>query len=144
MQIIKSGMLGAAIGLAAFLAGCAVTEVPLKETVWVPCSLDAGVQLSSDGRAWFSINNENRLTGNGGVNRIMGSVSAAEDGKLVFNPPATTRMAGPDLPYETAFLKVLQDTRTYQLSGETLQLFDENGKLLATFKAGQKEQNNSK
>ena len=48
-------------------------------------------------------------------------------------------MAGPNLPSENAFLKVLESTRSYQLSGETLTLLDENGKPIATFKAGPHE-----
>ena len=138
MQIIKSGIIGAALGVIAFLGGCAVSDLPLKETVWVqvPDSLVQPAPVVKEEPAWFLIDRENRLSGNGGVNQIIGSVKTAEDGKLVFNPPATTRMAGPNLPYENAFLKVLENTRSYRLSGETLTLFDENGKPIATFKAG--------
>ena len=141
MRIAKSSIISAAIGVIAFLGGCAVTDVPLKETVWIPVS-GSPVQAPATGdgvRAWFSIDRENRLTGNGGVNQIIGSVKTAGDGKLIFNPPATTRMAGPNLPSENAFLKVLESTRSYQLSGETLTLLDENGKPIATFKAGPHE-----
>ena len=38
MRISKSGIISAAIGVIAFLGGCAVTDVPLKETVWIPVS----------------------------------------------------------------------------------------------------------
>ena len=142
MQIMKTGIICAAIGAIVFLGGCAaVTDVPLKETVWVEVP-GSPVQPSPVGdgeRAWFSIDRENRLTGNGGVNRITGSVSKAAEGELVFNPPAITRMAGPNLPYESAVLEALRNTRTYQLSGETLTLFDENGKPLAIFKAESKK-----
>lgn len=144
MRISKSGIISAAIGVIAFLGGCAVTDVPLKETVWIPVS-GSPVQAPATGdgvRAWFSIDRENRLTGNGGVNQIIGSVKTAEDGKLIFNPPATTRMAGPNLPYESAFLKALEETRSYQLSGDTLTLLDQNGKPLAIFKAGSEELKN--
>lgn len=141
MQIVKTGIISAAIGVITFLGGCAVSDLPLKETVWVQIP-DSTVQPSPAGRnepAWFLIDRGNRLTGNGGVNQIIGSVKTAEDGKLVFNPPATTRMAGPNLPSENAFLKVLESTRSYQLSGETLTLLDEDGKPIATFKAGPHE-----
>ena len=58
-----------------------------KETVWVQIP-DSTVQPSPAGRnepAWFLIDRGNRLTGNGGVNQIIGSVKTAEDGKLVFD-----------------------------------------------------------
>ena len=141
MQMVKTGIISAAIGVAIFLGGCAVSDLPLKETVWVqvPDSLVEPAPVVKREPAWFLIDRGNRLTGNGGVNQIIGSVKTAEDGKLVFNPPATTRMAGPNLPSENAFLKVLESTRSYQLSGETLTLFDENGKPVATFKAGPQE-----
>ena len=87
MRISKSDIISAAIGVIAFLGGCAVTDVPLKETVWIPVS-GSPVQAPATGdgvRAWFSIDRENRLTGNGGVNQIIGSVKTAEDGKLVFD-----------------------------------------------------------
>ena len=144
MKINKIWMAVAAFCAAMLIGGCAVTDVPLKETVWIPVS-GSPVQAPATGdgvRAWFSIDRENRLTGNGGVNQIIGSVKTAGDGKLIFNPPATTRMAGPNLPYESAFLKALEETRSYQLSGETLTLLDQNGKPLAIFKAGSEELKN--
>ncbi|MBS1371528.1 MAG: META domain-containing protein [Lentisphaeria bacterium] len=137
MKITKLGIVSAAIGAIAFIGGCA-SDAPLKETVWTPVKIEnqGSVGLVQQQPVWFSISEEDKVSGNAGVNLIMGSVSAADEGKLVFNPLATTRMAGPNLPYESIFLEALRDSRTYKIMDETLQVYDGNGKLLATFTVG--------
>jgi heat shock protein HslJ len=43
--------------------------------------------------------------------------------KLKFGPLATTRMACPAMPTETAFLKALEATTRYEVSGSSLTLY---------------------
>ncbi len=46
-----------------------------------------------------------------------------EGAKLKFGPLITTRMACPAMETETAFLKALEATTRYQVSGKSLTLF---------------------
>lgn len=48
-------------------------------------------------------------------------------------------MAGPNLGYESKFLETMNAVRRYSISGDTLTVYDANGKELATFKAGSAE-----
>ena len=60
-------------------------------------------------------------------------------GELSFAPGAATLMAGPNLGYESKFLETMNAVRRYSISGDTLTVYDANGKELATFKAGSAE-----
>ena len=70
---------------------------------------------------------ESRVTGSGGVNRIMGtfSLSASE---LRFGPLAATLMAGPEdaMSRERSFLDVLARVTSYELEDRTLALRADN------------------
>jgi len=75
------------------------------------------------------------LVGSGGCNTMRG-VYQLDGARLRFTQIATTRMACPD-PYmgqESAFLKVLEATDSFKLSGDTLELLGD-GKSLARFEA---------
>jgi heat shock protein HslJ len=63
-----------------------------------------------------------KVQGSAGCNRMTGTYQL--DGqKLKFGPLATTRMACPDMQTETAFLKALEATTRYEVSGSSLTLF---------------------
>ena len=77
------------------------------------------------------------LQGSGGCN-VMRGVYQLDGERLKFTQIATTRMACPD-PYmsqENAFLKVLEATDSFKLSGDKLELFG-GGNLLARFESRQ-------
>lgn len=78
---------------------------------------------------------EHRVGGSGGCNRLMGTYEL--DGQSIrFSKMATTRMAcekGMDL--EKNFLAALDAVRTWKLEDNHLDLFAEDGKLLARFQA---------
>jgi len=77
------------------------------------------------------------LQGSGGCNTMRG-VYRLDGARLRFAQIATTRMACPD-PYmgqESAFLKALEATDSFKLSGDKLELHG-GGKLLARFEARQ-------
>jgi len=71
-----------------------------------------------------------RVTGSGGCNRISGSYAAGRD-TLRFGRIISTMMACPGVPYESAFLRALGDTRRYRVQGRTLDLLDGRGRMLA-------------
>ena len=63
-----------------------------------------------------------KVQGLAGCNRMNGTYHL--DGqKLKFGPLATTRMACPDMQTETAFLKALEATTRYEVSGSSLTLY---------------------
>ncbi len=64
---------------------------------------------------------ESRVAGYGGLNRIMGTFSLAED-ELRFGPLATTLIAGADdaMTREHAFLDALARVTSYALNGSSL------------------------
>jgi putative lipoprotein len=102
-------------------------SVPLGGTEWTAVELDgAPAALGSDGRSAprlvFDLE-EARVTGFGGVNRLMGSFSLSEE-ELRFGPLATTLMAGPHeaMERERAFLDALAQVTSYRLDGRSLAL----------------------
>lgn len=137
MKYVKSGMTVIALGLLALLSGCA-SGPELKNTVWTPVKLEnqGDTGLIQDQPVWFAIDKNDKVSGNGGTNMILGSTVAAGDGKLVFDKLATTRATGPNIGYENLFLKTLNETRTYRIDGDNLQLYGKDGNLLATFTVG--------
>jgi heat shock protein HslJ len=66
---------------------------------------------------------ESRVSGSGGVNRLMGTFVLAED-ELRFGPLASTMMAGPEgaMAREVAFLGALEKVTSYELDGNSLVL----------------------
>ena len=44
-------------------------------------------------------------------------------------------MMCPNMKTEDAFANVLQNTKTYEIKGETLNFFDEKGQKISTFEA---------
>jgi heat shock protein HslJ len=63
-----------------------------------------------------------KVQGSAGCNRMTGTYQL--DGqKLKFGPLATTRMACPAMQTETAFLKALEATTRYEVSGSSLTLY---------------------
>ena len=66
---------------------------------------------------------ESRVSGWGGVNRLMGTFVLSED-ELRFGPLATTMMAGPEdaMRREREFVAVLERVTTYELDGRRLTL----------------------
>lgn len=74
-------------------------------------SVTTALQFGADGR----------LTGTGGVNRVVGSFELTA-GEITFSGGATTRMAGPPaaMAQEHAVLAVLNGTQPWTLDGSTL------------------------
>ncbi len=66
---------------------------------------------------------ESRVSGSGGVNRLMGTFVLSEE-ELRFGPLATTMMAGPEdaMRRERVFLAALERVTSYELDGRRLTL----------------------
>ncbi|TGE24903.1 META domain-containing protein [Hymenobacter aquaticus] len=102
----------------------------LRNTRWVLRQL-AGqpVATPAAGEAYVLLRNEElRAEGNGGCNRFRGTFEQPANGQLRFGALLSTRMACADAQgnaTETGFLAALTNTRTYQISGDTLRLYAE-------------------
>lgn len=77
-----------------------------------------------------------RVYGSTGCNRLTGNIDASkvEEGKLIFPNLGVTRMACPDNPYETDFLKLLDRATNISLYQDKLQLKDKDGIVLMTLR----------
>ena len=78
------------------------------------------------------------MSGSGGCNRLTGSYEINGD-QLKFGQMAGTMMMCPQgMDTEQAFLKSLGQVSKWKITGQSLQLLDSGGKVLAQFKAGEK------
>lgn len=78
---------------------------------------------------------ENRLSGSGGCNRLTGGFEI--DGReIAFAQMASTMMACPEgMDTEQAFSHALSRARTWRVIGSHLELYDEQGQMVARFEA---------
>lgn len=75
----------------------------------------------------------NRVLGNAGCNSVNGSHELAPMKRLRFSKMATTLMACPNMETEKEFLDVLENTDSYFLKGDTLELYRARMAPLARF-----------
>ncbi|WP_375433645.1 META domain-containing protein [uncultured Hymenobacter sp.] len=131
-------LLRVALGLLSLLAACRSTAptsqsspttplASLRNTRWVLQTLNGQpAPTPTQGEVYLLLRaNELNTEGNAGCNRFRGSFELPADGQLRFGPLLSTKMACPALATETSFLNALANTRTYQISGDTLRLFAE-------------------
>ncbi|MCB2379131.1 META domain-containing protein [Hymenobacter sp. BT635] len=102
----------------------------LRNTRWVLRQLNGlPVATPAAGEAYLLLRNEElRAEGHGGCNRFRGTFELPAAGQLRFGALLSTRMACADAQgnsTETGFLSALTNTRTYQISGDTLRLYAE-------------------
>lgn len=99
----------------------------LRNTRWVLRTLnDQPAPVPADGEVYLLLRaSELNVEGNGGCNRFRGTFELPADGQLRFGPLLSTKMACPALATEASFMNALTNTRTYQISGDTLRLFAE-------------------
>jgi heat shock protein HslJ len=96
-----------------------------KEKKWVLTELKGiPVQLSGTEKDAHLIltPGDKKFSGSGGCNRITGTYTLGKKNELHFVNPASTRMACPDLAFETKFLEVLQEVDHFGTDGEFLLL----------------------
>lgn len=79
---------------------------------------------------------DNRVTGSGGRNNFTGSFKLAANNRFSFSPLAATKMFRTNTQQtENLMFKALQNTDSYYLSGDTLQLLRSRMAPLAKFVA---------
>jgi heat shock protein HslJ len=118
------------------LQGEGAANASLENTSWKLTRLgDSSVHAPSKQReAYFLLDPaSHRVSGSGGCNRLMGSYELKGD-ELTFGRMASTMMACPDgMDTEQAFLKSLGQVSKWKISGQSLELSDSDGKVLAHF-----------
>lgn len=116
-----------------------IASSPLRNTYWKLVRLnDAPVTVADNQREphlMLSMR-EPRLSGNGGCNALTGGFELEDDTQLRFTGIASTRMACPEgMAQEALFLKTLDKVASYRLVGESLEMLDAQGAVVARFVA---------
>jgi heat shock protein HslJ len=131
---------------AALLAACtnmppeaAASRASLAGTYWKLLEAGGKAPKPQPGEPAAHIRFEaagNRTSGYSAVNNFNGSYEA-EEFKLRFGPVAATRRAGPPdaMEVESKLFIAFDATRSYRISGRSLELLDAGGKPLARFEA---------
>jgi copper homeostasis protein (lipoprotein) len=116
----------------------AAADAPLENTHWKLANLgDAPVGTDSVQNEGFLVLDpqQHRVSGSGGCNRLTGSYEL-NGGQLKFGQMAGTMMMCPKgMDTEQAFLKSLGRVNKWKITGQSLELFDSDGKVLARFDA---------
>jgi putative lipoprotein len=109
----------------------------LVNTYWRLAELDGNAIVTAEGRREmkFTLRGENKVTGYGGCNSFFGRYTFDES-KLSFSQLAATKMFCADTTkMENMFMKSLAEVSVYKITGQILQLSDDDGRLLARLQA---------
>ena len=138
MNIVKITMAAALVTFVA--AGCCPCKKyqkkygkPLQETEWKMVQFNGRTFDAQDGYT-VVFGKDNRLSGVGDCNRLMGSYTADNDGVMKISQVASTRMMCPDQGQQNSFMQMLGSVDSYQMDGPLLILFS-NGEMKAVFEA---------
>ena len=114
-----------------------VPNAVLRETHWVlrqiaekPISVPANTA-----EPFLTLRTNGAAEGNGSCNRFRGNFFSESSNELTFSPLMSTRMSCPAIETESDFIRVLDQSHTYRISGDTLRLFDAANAPLARLEA---------
>ena len=114
------------------------SEATLENTYWKLTRLGSKpVEIGTGGREVFLtlVAEGRRVQGFSGCNRFIGSYQL-DGNRLAFRGMAGTRMACVEtMELEQAFLKALDSTASWEITGEHLELYDASGGMLLRFEA---------
>jgi copper homeostasis protein (lipoprotein) len=120
------------------LDGGGAADATLENTPWKLTGLgNSSVTAPSPQREAYLLLDprDHRVSGSGGCNRLMGSYELNGE-QLKFGQMAGTMMACPEgMETEQAFFKSLEQVTRWKITGQSLELFGSDGKVLAQFKA---------
>lgn len=97
---------------------------PLIGTEWQLIQLGEQQMTPTQDKFNFTLGADQRVSGIGACNRLMGSYTTGEKNAIKFGPFASTRMACPDLDKEAAFTQALESVTRYDMDGSMLLLLD--------------------
>ena len=112
-------------GSAAPMAGLATpTSAPLRDVRWELRELSGQPAPTTEQRPFLLLHGgRTRAEGEAACNHFGGPFTLTATGQLRLGPLVTTRRACPDLATEGRFLKALNQTQHYRISGTTLSLY---------------------
>ena len=139
---MKKYFAAAALLLAMTACGGSQKEaLPLEGTTWKLAKMEAIPAKAIDAEADFFTLEFNAadtmVAGRTNCNRFFGKYEL-KGKELELKNLGMTRMACPDMQYEDAFVKMLDEVDRFEIKGAELTLFDDH-KALAVFKAVEKE-----
>ena len=114
-----------------------IDKASLTGTYWRPVEIDGKPMGLAAGQRepHLMLASERTMRGFGGCNQLQGRYEL-QGNELRFTGTATTRMfCQESMDQEAAFLQAIEATATYAIVGETLELYDRNGRLLARFES---------
>ena len=135
-------ILSTSIAASVFFLGCTTPNtnetikpnVSLTNTYFKALSLNGAKAEVFGKEAYIRFDTKDSITGNLGCNSFFGSFTT-QDKNISFENVGSTKMMCPNMKTEDAFANVLQNTKTYEIKGETLNFFDEKGQKISTFEA---------
>ncbi|WP_105214819.1 META domain-containing protein [Pseudoalteromonas sp. T1lg22] len=108
----------------------------LVNTYWKAMKIGTEQVVVQQREPQITLHQDGRVSGFLGCNQVMGQYVTAQHFGLRFKSLASTRkMCMEQMDQEQAFSKVLADTFSYRINGDTLTLKNEQGDALASFKA---------
>lgn len=134
-------MIAAAALLAAMTAcgGSQEKSLPLEGTTWKLAKMDVIPAKNIDAEADFFTLEFNAadtmVTGRTNCNRFFGKYELKGQ-QLEFENLGMTRMACPEMQYEDAFVKMLDEVDRYEIDGSKLKFYDDK-KVVAEFRPAQ-------
>ena len=135
-------ILSTSIAASVFFLGCTTPNtnetikpnVSLTNTYFKALSLNGAKAEVFEKEAYIRFDTKDAITGYLGCNGFFGSFTT-QDKNISFENVGSTKMMCPNMKTEDAFANVLQNTKTYEIKGETLNFFDEKGQKISTFEA---------
>lgn len=129
----------ALVGLTASCCNCRSfqkkTRQPLVGTEWQLIQLGGSSVTPNEEQFTITLGEDNRISGVGACNRLMGEYTLGEKNALTFGALASTRMACPGMDQESAFMQMFDSVVRYDMDGPMLLLLDAKDNLLAVFQA---------
>lgn len=108
-------------------------EVIPVGSVWQVTQMElngTAVQAPAEGIPTLGFADSTKIGGNAGCNYYFGNYTIEPANKIKISPMGMTRMACPDMTYESSFIQNLEKVRSYTLKDSVLTLCDSLGKNL--------------
>ncbi len=111
-----------------------ILNSPFENTKWILYNMD-GKEFISENQSYIVFNTiDSKVTGAAACNNFFGKFKKSGS-SLTFEPLASTKKACPELEKETSFMKAIEKTASYKISGNKLSLSDLNGNVILVFKS---------
>ncbi len=115
------------------MVACSTEQpVTIENTEWKLVELrgQSNPEFSAEPETFFfTLTEENGLTGVGACNTFFGNYRIGDLDTLVISPMGMTQMACPNIELEDEFVKMLFEVNTYSIDGNHLTLFNEGAKV---------------